>query len=238
MNRSKIIAFLFLLVLLQSVQAQVGIKAGGNIATMTSDADVNSKSGAILRFHMGVIGKPVRLSDSWYFEPEFLLSWKGQRYKYDITIVNGNGTKYQRATSYKNKFTYFEIPLMFEKGLYEKVSLEFGPYLSLRIAGKRSGETTVTTTTSGGSSSVQDFPEDGTYFSYPDGTDAKRPLESFDVGFNIGAQYHWKEGINFGIRYNFGLIDITKDSYPVKNASNNHEATQTVQLYASYYLGD
>lgn len=236
-NKIGPLLFVWIFVIYSS-NAQVALKMGGNIATLSSDDDNNSKSGFLFRYHMGAVLQPIRIADGWYFEPELLLSWKGQKYNYDITVLNSTGTKYIRHTQYKNKFTYFEIPLMFEKGLYEKVSLEFGPYLSLRIAGKKSGTTKVTTIYTDNSSNVLEFPENEKYSSLPSGTDATRPLESFDIGFNIGAQYHWKEGINFGLRYNFGLIDITKDNYPVSNANTNHESNQVIQLYVSYYLGD
>lgn len=74
--------------------AQVAVKMGGNIATMTSDGNINTNSGFLFRFHMGVIGKPVRITDSWYFEPEFLLSWKGQKYTDEFSVLNTTGVTY------------------------------------------------------------------------------------------------------------------------------------------------
>ena len=43
----------------------------------------------------------------------------------------------------------------------------------------------------------------------PLSVDVKDSFKSIDFGFNIGAGYKLESGLNFGLRYNLGLSDIS-----------------------------
>lgn len=231
------IFILFSLLGLQISNAQLRFKLGTNITTLTESNNVFANSGYLVRPVLGVIGRRIELGGSTYITPEFLLTWKGQRYKETFELTNSNDTRYVRNSKYKNKFTYFEMPFIFNSGLSDNLMLEFGPSVGLRFSGKREGETIVTTYLSDGSLyQTVNVPENFKYKEVQSATGdgAKRPLNSFDFGLNVGLKYTLESGITIGGRYNFGLIDVTKNNFPIQSADKSWEVNQTFTISASY----
>ncbi|HWS61070.1 MAG TPA: porin family protein [Flavobacterium sp.] len=97
------------------------------------------------------------------------------------------------------KLGYINIPIMAKYYVAKSFSLEAGPQIGFLISAKGELEA--------GGESVE--------------VDIKDDVESVDFGLNLGAGYDFTEKFSAGLRYNFGLSDISKDidgeSYDVKN---------------------
>jgi hypothetical protein len=208
---------------------------------MTTGRDKTIESKILLRNHFGVSTRLGKLSENTRCMIEFMLSWRGQNYRYQESFKNNDGSTYSIDTKYKNKFTYLDIPVVMYTKISQNMSLQYGVYTSLFLSGRRVGTTMVTTFYPGASSVTNTFPEYGKYTDkdvWPVGVNARRPVKSFDAGISIGYDFNLKEllaGYVFSIRYSFGLIDVLNNNYPIKNANTIHESHNMLQFTVSYF---
>lgn len=92
-----------------------------------------------------------------------------------------------------DKFDYLNIPVMAKFYVADAFSLEAGPQIGFLLSAKS------------------------------DGTDVKDFITSTDFGLNLGAGYDFTENLSAGLRYNFGLsnvsdIDFEGEDFTVNNA--------------------
>jgi hypothetical protein len=88
------------------------------------------------------------------------------------------------------KLNYLNIPVMAKFYVADAFSLEAGPQIGFLLSAKS------------------------------DGVDIKDSLSSTDFGLNLGAGYDFTENLSAGLRYNFGLSNISDyedDNSSVKN---------------------
>lgn len=84
--------------------------------------------------------------------------------------------------------SYLNIPLMGKYYVTKGLSIEAGPQLGFLLSAKN------------------------------ESTDVKDSFNTFDFGLNFGLGYKFKNGLNFGARYNLGLTDINNlDNSSSKN---------------------
>jgi len=84
--------------------------------------------------------------------------------------------------------SYLNIPLMGKYYVTKGLSIEAGPQLGFLLSAKN------------------------------ESIDVKDSFTTFDFGLNFGLGYKFKNGLNFGARYNLGLTDINNiDSSSAKN---------------------
>jgi hypothetical protein len=231
-------ALLFSAVSFSSAQA---IKTGFNFVNMGNEKQY-AKSKVLARYQLGFEFKGAELSDRLSLKPEILLSWQGQNFSYEETFNVFKG-KRKIATNYKDKLTYFQLPLLLEAKIMDNLLLEFGPSVGLLLSAKRSGETIITDSDSTGKQTLQtQFSESVRYGSkdnFPDGQVSfnKRPVSTFDAALNLGGKYKITDNIGIGVRYSYGLTDVFKNNYPFKGASSGRQVNKYLQVSVLYYFG-
>lgn len=234
------LAFIIIFITCITIGHAQQLRFGLGLNKLTFNDD-NVSSGWLLRPTLGYASKTHQITEDilWHFETN--LSWKGGQFKYDERFASLNGST-QIKTNYKVLFTYLEFPLIFTLKLNNKLALDAGPYGALLFRAKRKGETTSTFTASGNNtqSSSITFDENASYFNkdnFPDGNDAKRPLRWYDFGFKLGANYNIYKSLNLYGRFSYGLVDLFKNDYPVKNATISSERQLTFELGGLLYIG-
>jgi len=109
-----------------------GVKAGGNIATLTGDVeDLKSK----FSFHIGGVAE-IPITDKLSFQPELLYSSQGAEYDegLDFGGISANS---------KINLDYINVPLMAKYYVIENLGVEFGPLVGFLISAEEDydGET-------------------------------------------------------------------------------------------------
>jgi opacity protein-like surface antigen len=171
-----------------------GVKAGANLANLSGDLeDAKSLFGA----HVGAFVE-FKFTDNMAFQPELLYSMQGAKEEVSETIMgftaNGESTY---------KLGYLNIPLMFKYYATEALYIEAGPQVGFLMSAK----------------------EEWSYSSNVPGDengsgeeDIKEGMKSIDFGLNIGAGYYVTDNLSLGLRYNFGLSNISdSDNFEMKN---------------------
>lgn len=176
-------------------QAQIGVKAGVNYATIGGD-DTEDIKGRIA-FHIGGMAA-FGLTESVFIQPELLLSLQGARFEESETFMG------QTITAEENtNLTYLNVPVMVKVFLSggEGFNLQFGPQLGFLLAAKSVGEVSM-----GGD--TEDWDED-----------IKEDLNSVDFGVGLGLGYETATGLSMNVRYNLGLSNLNTEGDDKNNNS-------------------
>ena len=167
-----------------NAQVKFGARAGLNFASMTGDDTVGLDGRTSL--HFGITTE-IEISDSFSLQPE--LTYSGQGYTADYEFDDfESGTVRGEITGRVN---YLNLPVMAKFYVAESFSLEFGPQIGFLM-------------------SAEENDYDTTYGS--ETYDIKEDLKSTDFSLNFGAGYKLDSGLNFGLRYNMGLTDVSDNS--------------------------
>jgi len=188
--------------------AQFGVKAGVNLASLNGDneGDISSRTS----FHIGAVAE-FKISDKFSFQPELMYSAQGAKEEYKETY-SGGGFTYTDEESAEIKLDYINIPLMAKFYVAEGFSLEAGPQVGFLISAEEEYEFTETAS-------------DGTTTEVVTGSeteDVKDYVSGIDFGLNFGVGYKLDSGLNFGARYNLGLGNVNdaegSDNYKIHNS--------------------
>ncbi|MET3027603.1 porin family protein [Flavobacterium sp. UW10123] len=152
----------------------------GGINLSTFTGDIEDVSSKV-GFQVGGFAE-LKLSEKFSVQPEVLYSLQGAKFKED-------GDSY----SYKEKIhaSYLNIPVIAKYYVIDKLSVEAGPQIGFLLSAKDKWESV----------------EDGEKYSGKE--NVKDGFKSVDFSLNIGAGYDFTENISAGIRYNFGLSNIS-----------------------------
>lgn len=171
-NKTYLLSSIFLLALLwanaQSGDIRFGAKAGLNVSSLGGDAvySYDAKAG----FHLGaVLELPV--SDILSVQPEALIS------------LQGSGGFFEDDLN----FWYLTIPVVGKYNVWDNLSIEAGPQISLLLSDNLEGNT---------------YGGNGTTFGESNG---------LDFGLVAGAGYRLDDNFYFQLRVNFGVINAVKD---------------------------
>ena len=176
-----------------------GIKTGMNFAntsnslaplgSTTTYSDPKTKIGLLL----GVFSQ-FQLSQGLRLQPELMYSAEG-------SIIDGKlGANNTMVTVFRNRINYLNIPLMLQFTKGSGFYAEVGPQLGFRLSAKYKFENP--TTTGGGQTSV---------------TDMKNTTKGTAFSLGAGVGYELPSGIGLGLRYMFGLTDISTTSTSIKS---------------------
>lgn len=185
-----------------STGVKFGAKAGLNMSNFGGDFEDTK---AIFGFHAGAFAE-IKISDKFSFQPELLYSTQGAKFDSSVTDLSGAFPTVEKENGEIN-LGYINIPLMAKYYATEKLFIEAGPQVGFLV------------------SAIEDY-----NYSYTvngvlvdsevlDREDVKDNYETIDYGMNLGLGYYFTENISAGVRYNFGLSNILKDSGDFK--SNN-----------------
>lgn len=203
-----LISIIFLTGLYTSSIAQIGIKAGVNLATLVFENEEqnfeNLSDNSITGFLAGVF-IPIPISKNFEIQPELLFIQKGNKSSYDVSLL---AQKVESRTFYN----YLEVPLI-AKVIFgpeiARIYVSGGGFAGLSLNGKEELETTNTTT----NTTVETVRE----FDFSDEDERKR----LNYGASLGA------GVNLGklvidLRYTIGLNNLL-DNDANNNNDNNLE---------------
>lgn len=217
--KKSILILLPVLLLANAARAQVAVKAGFNIASISEKNDNISRDDIENRSIIGpVLGIALgfRFGDILVFQPELLYSQSGGRNTYNIL---GGTTK----TTYR--INYLELPLLAKLQLGNRSGEGFGfhiaagPWLGYALNGKSKVVVTV-----GGSTIIEESD-----YNFDDEDDAKR----INYGL-IGAAGLSFNSLIFDLRYNYGLNNLLDEDADNNNDNNPVLQTRGVALTLGY----
>lgn len=119
-------------------------------------------------------------------------------------VFSGEGAKTEAGgTDVKIRLTYLNVPLLFRYNFSENLSAHTGPQIGFLLGAKSKV---------GG-----------------DTNDIKDGLKGTNIAWGLGAQYELPNNLNVGLRYNFGLSDISDDG-----DSDSKTKVSTLQISLGY----
>jgi hypothetical protein len=196
-------------------EVSFGPKAGVNFATLTGDIeDAEFKVG----MHIGGAAE-IMFNEKMGLQAELLYSMQGTQNKYTETSTYGGITETYKSDE-KIKLSYINLPVMFKYYVVKGFNVEVGPQLGILVTAKAEGDYEYSY--SGGGS---DYTESGS-----EEFDIDDELLPIDFGFNFGLGYKMDSGLNFGARYNLGLMNINDQS----NSDNYKMSNGVIQLSAGF----
>ncbi|GAA0894004.1 porin family protein [Fulvivirga kasyanovii] len=184
-------------------QIKLGVKAGANRSNLLSgdeDVDVDAKMG----FHFGGY-IDLSLSEKFSIQPELVYSTQGAKSEYSETVEDV-GFVFSYSSESKVKLDYLNIPVLFKFKPAEIFYIGGGPQLGILLSAKHEYSTT--------------FVGSGVSESESGQEDVKDELNAIDLSLAIGAGIELENGLNFGIRYNYGISDVAdeNDGDPIRNS--------------------
>ncbi|ELR73842.1 hypothetical protein C900_00006 [Fulvivirga imtechensis AK7] len=175
-----------------NAQVNFGVKAGLNLADLASSEDefeADSKIG----LHLGGYVE-LSLSDKFALQPELVYSAQGAKSEFSGEEDLGGGIIGTYSEEYNLKLNYLNVPVLFKFKPSESFYIGAGPQLGLLLSANSEYDYTVTAS----GISVSDSGEE----------DVKDEMKGMDLSFAIGAGLELESGLNFGLRYNYGLSDV------------------------------
>lgn len=207
--------------LIPTTQAQVAVKAGVNIASISESATIESyeslENNSVVGFQAG-LAFDLGLSDVFTIQPELLFIQKGGKAVYAIN----NDNKIVNRLYYN----YVEIPVLAKLKFYGESGSGLyvigGPFIGLAVSGKVKTSTTVL-----GETTTQ---EDD--FEFDNSEDGDRQRRT-DWGVSVGA------GLKFGhafldARYNLGINNILDDDTDNQNDNRPYRRTRGIGITLGY----
>ncbi|WMI67163.1 porin family protein [Mangrovimonas sp. YM274] len=170
-----------------------GVKAGVNFATLGGDIEENDMK---VGFHVGGVAE-FMFNEKMGIQGELLYSTQGTKFEYSEQGFSEEETW---------KLNYINIPVSFKYYIVKGFNVEAGPQLGILASGK------------------YDYEYSGEFGGVAVNESEEGDLEgisSIDFGFNIGAGYKMENGLNFGARYNLGLMNLNDEDYSDEFLLNN-----------------
>jgi Outer membrane protein beta-barrel domain len=191
-----------------------GFKAGLNISmdnTNLKDHKVVGESDlykSYTGFHLGGF-IALSLNEKWVLQPELLYSTQGFKNEYRRDFSSDNAQISPNNTLSIDdilKFSYLNLPIMFQYKPISKLAIEFGPQLGYMLAGESKHTSTNTsqgvTTTYYKTYDLFNLIDSETGERYPNA------VKRFDFSLNLGASYDITKNVFAQARYNMGLTNI------------------------------
>ena len=191
------LAFIIISTSAQSlIPIKYGIKVGANISDIisTSNEGVKNIENSSLIGISGGFYIEIALNDKWYINPELMYTQKGASFDYDFTHdyeVN-QGERDEHYTTNQLKLSYIELSPTISYKASNKLSLNFGPSVSLLIQSDY-----IAIETNNSEIAGHEVLEEGLYND-----------ESLDIGLNIGVSYYFTDNFLIDGKVNTGFMSI------------------------------
>ncbi|RYJ37698.1 OMP_b-brl_2 multi-domain protein [Flavobacterium anhuiense] len=163
----------------------------GGINLSTFTGDVEDASSKV-GFQAGGFAE-IKLSDKFSIQPEMLYSLQGAKFK---------ETEDSYTYTENVNASYLNVPVMAKYYVVDKFSVEAGPQVGFLLAAKSKWEETYEGEMYSGKENVKDS------------------FKTVDFSLNVGAGYDFTENVSAGLRYNFGLSNISDFSDNAKIHNN------------------
>lgn len=211
------------LLLVNTVYAQVGLRAGANLAhllTTTPSYYLEADSRANVGYQVGIYYQ-VRLGKRLALLPEVQFS----RERTHLTTRDNNFTipEYFGRTDSHLSLSYLTMPVLLRATL-GPVYVEVGPQASVLVGGRESGTATI---------SVFDAPFRSTAIT----RSATDNLQRFDVGPCAGIGVKLPAGLGLSVRAYQGLVSLARQDDPQQAYPyNSRLRRQSLQASLTYQL--
>jgi opacity protein-like surface antigen len=170
-----------------------GVKVGANFSSTNGNL-ATFTPGADPKMKLGLlmgIYSQFQLSEGLRLQPELLYSAEGN-------IIDGPlGANNTMVTVLRNKINYINLPLMLQFTKGSGFYFEAGPQIGFRLSAK---------------SKKEEFPGQPSAV-----TDLKKNTKGTAFSLGAGAGYEMASGLGIGVRYMFGLNDISTTSSSLKS---------------------
>jgi hypothetical protein len=197
---------------LNSDKLEFGLDGGINWSNISNLEGSNGIRG----FHLGFYFN-FKLQDNLYLHTGVIVkSPMGARGLSPYPLNDDDLDSVLSTGSVSRKLRYFNVPILLKYKFYDEFFIEAGPQLGL--LSKAFDEFT-----------VEVFEKDDLVFK----NDIRDQYKRFDAGITGGLGYHLMKGtgMNFGVRYYFGMMDILKDNAGAKQKNSSF------YLYAGIPIG-
>lgn len=223
MNRNKLMIVMLLAMSAHAAFAQVSVRAGVNIASISSDPGVSNEDlteKSIVGFQAG-IGIDLGISDVFTIQPELIFIQKGGKTTYTAGERNFYETEY--------RMNYVEVPVMAklkfstdENGEGIGFYVLGGPFVGLALNGKYKSQTDLL-----GIKSTFEGDID-----YDDNKKAEyQKRMDYGVSFGGGLQYG---SIFLDARYNLGLNNLLDQDANNNNDNKPYQRTRGIGVTLGY----
>ncbi|WP_417859419.1 porin family protein [Xanthomarina gelatinilytica] len=196
-------------------EVSFGPKAGVNFANLNGDIEDNDIR---IGFHIGGAAE-IMFTEKMGLQAELLYSLQGTKDSYSSTETIG-GVTYSEEEEAKLNLSYINIPVSFKYYIANGFNVEAGPQVGILVSAKSKYEY---------EERVQGGGYDETYSESGD-EDVKDYFKSIDFGMNFGLGYKMDNGLNFGARYNLGLMNINDSA----NSDDYKLANGVIQVSAGF----
>lgn len=168
-----------------NAQFTFGVKGGANISNLNGDIET---SGSRTSFTLGGMAE-VEITEKFSYQMELLYSSQGANVDNSLLGISLNDDNIFQEIFIDEyvKVDYLLIPMLAKYYFTERFSVELGPQIGILLSAK--------TAENGSSKNMKDA------------------TESLELAANFGLGYKLDNGLNFGVRYNLGLTNITKDVF-------------------------
>lgn len=195
----------------QTDKIKLGVKAGLNISSLTSDKnelDSSDKTG----FTAGVMAE-IPLAKNFSIQPEVLYSQQGMKFSYsDIDVENSH---------YKStiELNYLNIPVMLKYYVVKGLSVQAGPQIGILLKASNKYQDNFLGYENQETFSLSDY------------------ASGIDTSVNFGLGYQFKNKFYADARYNISYSDIFKDANPSGNYIINSDMKNRVfQITFGYFF--
>ena len=224
-----LIAFALIATTGVSIQAQVYVQGGLNLANITRTNDGETEKNNILTsFNVGILGR-FDLSKIFDLESGVLLTGRGSKAE---TYFNG-GNDYVKSTFNP---LYLEIPLnvvvKVPVAMSSHLFFNAGPYIAIGIGGKSKMESKIGPLISSSTSAIK-FSNDDPFTSQQDDA-AYDKLKRFDFGVNVGGGFEFKHLL---LKANYGLGLAKINSTESNNTVNDKNKYRTLSFSVGIPFG-
>jgi hypothetical protein len=202
---------------LNSPTLKFGLDGGANFSTISNLSGAKYRTGFNLGFYFDFL---LKKDKPWYLHTGVLVkSALGANGITPYHLTNADSTALDSLFSngtVDRKLSYFNVPILIRYSFKNKLFIELGPMLSLGYKANDIFTTEI--------ENKEDLSFDN---------DVKDHFVKFDIGGMAGIGYaiDAMNGMNFGLRYYCGFMDI------VKNNSGDPQRNSSFYLFASIPIG-
>lgn len=202
--------FLCATVAAQTDKVKIGVKAGLNISSLTSDEnelDSSDKTG----FTAGIMAE-IPLTKNFSIQPEVLYSQQGMKFSYsDVDVQNSH---------YKSTIglNYLNIPVMLKYYVVKGLSVQAGPQVGILLKANNKYQDNFLGYENHETFNLSDY------------------ANGIDTAVNFGLGYQFKNKFYTDLRYTISYSDIFKDASANTYIINSDMKNRVFQITIGYFF--
>ena len=202
--------FLCATVAAQTDKVKIGVKAGLNISSLTSDEnelDSSDKTG----FTAGIMAE-IPLTKNFSIQPEVLYSQQGMKFSYsDVDVQNSH---------YKSTIglNYLNIPVMLKYYVVKGLSVQAGPQVGILLKANNKYQDNFLGYENHETFNLSDY------------------ANGIDTAVNFGLGYQFKNKFYTDLRYTISYSDIFKDASANTYIINSDMKNRVFQITVGYFF--